>query len=60
MILLKRISTNNILEIRAENGILAHKFIKENYKYSILNIFKEKNKIDGIDYIKHCSYEKIW
>ena len=46
------ISTNNILEIGAENGILAEKFIKENYKYSILNIFEEKNKIPGIEYIQ--------
>lgn len=47
------ITTNKILEIGAENGVLAHKFIKENYKYSILNIFEEKNKIDGIEYIQH-------
>ena len=47
------ITTNSILEIGAENGVLAHKFIKKNYKYSILNIFEEKNKIDGIEYIQH-------
>jgi hypothetical protein len=47
------ITTNKILEIGAENGVLAQKFIEENYKYSILNIFEEKNKIDGIEYIQH-------
>ena len=47
-----QITTQSILEIGAEGGMLACKF-KEHYKYSILNIFEEKNKIPDVTYIQY-------